>query len=152
MSSKAIIGIEEIKAILPHRPPFLFVDEVVECQPGKRVLARRELGVDEPHFKGHFPERPIMPGVLITEALAQTAGLLIALTAMDRGEEARGRMFYLAKANMKWLDPARPGEVLSLEARWQRTLGDLVAFDVRAFTASRSRDVAAGSLVLARVE
>jgi 3-hydroxymyristoyl/3-hydroxydecanoyl-(acyl carrier protein) dehydratase len=136
--------------ILPHRPPFLFVDEVVELKKDKRVLARLALRADEPHFSGHFPGRPIMPGVLITEALAQTAGLLIALSAMASGQDAKGRLFYLAKANMKWLEPAFPGEVLELEAKFLRTLGDLVAFDVRAFT--RSKDVATGTLVLARIE
>lgn len=150
MNVKTRIGRDRIMEILPHRPPFLFVDEVVELEGEKRILARRELRAEEPYFAGHFPGRPIMPGVLITEALAQTAGLLIALTAMETGQDAEGRLFYLAKANVKWLEPAFPGEILLLEARFLRILGDLYAFDARAYT--QSKEVASGSLVLARIE
>ena len=75
---------EQIEQILPHRSPFLFVDAVRELDAGKRILAELELRADEPHFEGHFPGRPIMPGVLIAEALAQTSGLLLALSAMVR--------------------------------------------------------------------
>jgi 3-hydroxyacyl-[acyl-carrier-protein] dehydratase len=143
------VGPEAIQRILPHRAPFLFVDRVRELAAGKRILAERELRDDEPHFAGHFPGRPIMPGVLIAEALAQTAGLLLALSAMERGEEPAGRMFYLARADVKWTEPAVPGETLKLEAQLLRELGPLVAFKVRAFT--RRKDVASGTLTLARV-
>lgn len=145
-----IAGRDEILALLPHRPPFLFVDRVIALEPGKRIAAERDLRPDEPHFEGHFPGRPIMPGVLITEALAQTAGLLLALSAVAGGIDARGRLFYLARADMKWTEPCRPGETLSLEAEHTRTLDRLVAFRVRAFT--RDRDVAQGNLTLARVD
>jgi 3-hydroxyacyl-[acyl-carrier-protein] dehydratase len=144
------VGIEQILRILPHRAPFLFVDEVLELDPGKRILAERELRAEEPHFAGHFPGRPIMPGVLITEALAQTSGLLLALTAIETGEDARGRLFYLARADMKWTEPAMPGETLLLESTHQKTFGALVAFKVRAFT--QRKDVASGTLTLARVD
>ena len=74
------IGVDEILKILPHRPPFLFVDQVVELEPNRRILALLELKPESAHFTGHFPEKPIMPGVLIAEALAQTAGLLHGLS------------------------------------------------------------------------
>ena len=140
---------EQIEQILPHRSPFLFVDAVRELDAGKRILAELELRADEPHFEGHFPGRPIMPGVLIAEALAQTSGLLLALSAMERGEEPAGKMFYLARADVKWTEPAEPGQTLELEAQLQRELGPLVAFKVRAYT--RRKDVASGTLTLARV-
>jgi 3-hydroxyacyl-[acyl-carrier-protein] dehydratase len=142
-------GREMIERILPHRPPFLFVDRVVGLEAGVAIEAERDLRADEPHFAGHFPGRPIMPGVLIAEALAQAAGLLLALTAMERGERVEGDLFYLARADVKWTNPVEPGETLVLEARLDRALGPLVAFRVRAHT--RRKDVAAGALTLAKV-
>ena len=150
MMNKVEVNRKEIERLLPHRAPFLFVDRVTELEEGKRILAEREIRSEEPHFAGHFPDEPIMPGVLITEALAQTSGLLLALTAMRRKEEASGRLFYLARADMKWTEPVRPGATLMLEAKHIRTMDRLVAFRVHAFT-SRD-DVASGSLTLARVK
>jgi 3-hydroxyacyl-[acyl-carrier-protein] dehydratase len=145
------VGLDEIKRILPHRSPFLFVDRVVELEENKRILALRELRPEEPHFEGHFPGEAIMPGVLITEALAQTAGLLHGLSAMKSGKApAPGQLFYLARADMKWTSPVRPGETLMLEARLVRSMGALFAFRVRAFT--RQREVAAGSLTIAEAQ
>jgi 3-hydroxyacyl-[acyl-carrier-protein] dehydratase len=147
--AKTEYGPDLIARILPHRPPFLFVDRVVAFAAGASIEAERELRADEPHFAGHFPGRPIMPGVLITEALAQTSGLLIALTAMEKGEQVEGNLFYLARADMKWTTPVGPGETLVLEAKLDRMLGSLVAFKVRAHT--RRKDVAMGALTLAKV-
>ena len=147
--SRVDVGRDTIEEILPHRSPFLFVDRVRELEAGARILGELELRPEEPHFAGHFPGRPIMPGVLIAEALAQTSGLLLALSAMERGDDPGGKMFYLARADVKWTEPAEPGQTLSLEAQLQRELGPLVAFKVRAFT--RRKDVASGTLTLARV-
>ena len=147
---KVDIVLEEILKLLPHRAPFLFVDRVVELEEGERILAERALLPDEPYFAGHFPGEPIMPGVLITEALAQTSGLLLALTALRQQQGSLNRLFYLARADMKWTEPVRPGTTLMLEAKHTRTLGPLVAFRVRAFT--KRDDVASGSLTLAEVK
>jgi len=147
--SKVDFGIEEIRGMLPHREPFLFVDRVIELVPDRKVVALRAIDPAEPHFAGHFPGRPIMPGVLITEALAQTAGLLLALSAMTRAEDPGGRLFYLARAEMKWTAPVVPGETLFLEAGLERSFGALTSFAVRAWT--RRKDVARGGLTLALV-
>ena len=144
------VSTEEITELLPHREPFIFVDRVTELEAGKRILAERELRADEPFFKGHFPGRPIMPGVLITEALAQTSGLLLALTALENRDSSMAKLFYLARADMKWTTPCVPGDTLILESKLVRNLEDLVAFRVRAYK-SRA-DVASGGLTLARVK
>jgi 3-hydroxyacyl-[acyl-carrier-protein] dehydratase len=141
------IGLSQIMEILPHRPPFLFVDRVVELEEDKRILTSRALLAEEPHFAGHFPGEPIMPGVLICEAAAQTAGLLYAFSCMAKGEDPKGRLFYLAKADMKWTSPCRPGDTLLIEANLVRAMGSLLSFQVRAYT--KRADVAKGSLTLA---
>ena len=79
---------EQIQALLPHRPPFLLVDDVVELEPGRRCVARRTLRDDDFWFAGHFPGNPVMPGVLIVEALAQTATLAVASAPVPQGESA----------------------------------------------------------------
>ena len=97
---------DEITAILPHRPPFLFVDRVAELVPFKSIVAERTLRPEEPHFTGHFPEQAIVPGVLITEALAQTSGLLLGLDRKITAEnQPAGGRFYLADTHMKFLSP-----------------------------------------------
>ena len=132
---------------MPHRPPFLFVDRVTGLVEDDRILAERHLAAEEPHFAGHFPGEPIMPGVLITEAAAQTSGLLHAFSCEARGEDPRGRLFYLARADMKWTSPCRPGDTLQIESVLQRAMGGLLSFKVRVFT--KRADVAVGSLTLA---
>ena len=107
------LGRGEIERLLPHRAPFLWVDRVVELEPGTRAVAELDIDPSWPHFAGHFPGHPVMPGVLMLEALAQTAG--IALMARPDGEAALG---FLAKVdNAKFRRQVVPGETLVLEAR-----------------------------------
>ena len=140
---------DEILEILPHRTPFLFVDQVLELDVDRRILCALSIQGDEPHFTGHFPGNPIMPGVLITEALAQTSGLLHALSSIEKGIEAHP-LFYLAKADMKWMKPCRPKTTLFMEARLQRTMGGLLSFRVLAHT--KRDDIAKGTLTIAAAE
>jgi 3-hydroxymyristoyl/3-hydroxydecanoyl-(acyl carrier protein) dehydratase len=151
MTTKPLFALEEILPLLPHRPPFLFVDRVMTLEPHKLIIAERELRPDEPQFAGHFPGRPIMPGVLITEALAQTSGLLIGLSEKmsSAAPPEKPKAYFLALANMKFTHPAVPGDVLVLRATSDRQFATLHRFNVEA-TAGRNL-IAAGSLTLALV-
>ena len=144
---KVDINLEKIEEILPHRKPFLFVDKILELDTDRRILAVLNLTGDEPQFAGHFPSNPIMPGVLITEALAQTSGLLHALSAIEKGNESMSKLFYLAKADMKWLNPVRPPNRIFLESKLQRTMGALISFRVNAYT--KRSETALGTLTIA---
>ena len=113
------LGRAEIEAILPHRDPFLLIDEVVELQPGARVVARKSVRPDEWYFQGHFPGRPIMPGVLIVEAMAQT-GAVAVLTE----EENRGRLALFAGIDdVRFKRLVQPGDVLDLTCDLERVRG-----------------------------
>ena len=87
-SLAAPFGREVIESIIPHRDPFLFLDEVTELEPGKRVVARRRVRPDEWFFRGHFPERPVMPGVIMVEALAQAGAVAVLSLEENRGKLA----------------------------------------------------------------
>ncbi len=103
---------KEVRELLPHRYPFLLVDKVIELEPGKKIVAVKNVSINEPFFQGHFPEYPIMPGVLIVEALAQAAGIAVAVL-----EENKGKLGVLAGIDgMKFKNQVMPGDVLTLEA------------------------------------
>lgn len=112
-----MIGIEEIKGILPHRYPFLLVDKVlsVDVENGS-IACLKNVTANEPHFNGHFPQEPIMPGVLIVEAMAQAAGILS--SQLKGGESVNAQtIFYLASAdNIRFKQPVVPGDQLVLKA------------------------------------
>ncbi|UCD19842.1 MAG: 3-hydroxyacyl-ACP dehydratase FabZ [candidate division WOR-3 bacterium] len=102
------MNIEEIKGILPHRPPFLFIDEVMEISE-KRILAKKYVREDEYFFKGHFPDEPIMPGVLMVEAIAQAGGVML----LRKHEKAVP--LFMAIENAKFRRIVKPGDTLILE-------------------------------------
>jgi 3-hydroxyacyl-[acyl-carrier-protein] dehydratase len=108
-----MIEINEIMKILPQASPFLLVDRILEVEPGKRIVGIKNVTYNEPFFPGHFPGRPIMPGVLIVEAMAQTAGVL-AFKSMP--EEDQGRpVYFLGIDNVRFRKPVVPGDQLRLE-------------------------------------
>ena len=110
------LDIKEIMEILPHRPPFLLVDRIVECEPGRSAKGVKCVSMNEPFFPGHFPGQPIMPGVLILEALAQT-GAVAALSL----PENRGRLAVFGGVkNCRFKKPVTPGDVLELSCEVER--------------------------------
>ena len=121
MPPSAPFGREVIEQIIPHRDPFLFLDEVLELEPGIRVVARKRVRGDEWFFPGHFPGRPIMPGVIMIEALAQ-AGAVAVLSE----EENRGRMALFAGIDdVRFKRIVEPGDELELECTLERVRGPI---------------------------
>ena len=121
-------GRDVIEQLIPHRPPFLLVDEILELEPGKRVLGRREIRADDWWFPGHFPERPVMPGVLTIEAIAQAGAV-----AMLADEAHRGKVLYFAGIDAcRFKRVVEPGDVLTLECEFVRVRGALAKGEGRA--------------------
>ncbi len=126
------VDVEQIKQLLPHRYPFLLVDRVIELEAGKRVAAIKNVTANEPFFQGHFPGHPVMPGVLIVEALAQAAGVLFQLSA-NPDDPNHSSLYYLVK-----IDKARftamvvPGDQLRLEVNIKRLVRGMGIFQARA--------------------
>ena len=106
------LDINEIQKVLPHRYPFLMVDSIVELEPLKRIVGLKNVTINEPWFAGHFPGYPIMPGVLIVEAMAQTGGVLLLRDVPDRD---RKLVLFTAIEEAKFRRPVLPGDQLRLE-------------------------------------
>ena len=113
------LNLEQIQKFLHQRYPFLLVDKVIEFEKGKRVVGIKNVSVNEPFFQGHFPERKIMPGALISEAMAQTGSMLF----FDESN-AEGPIYYLGSIKARFLHPVIPGDVLKIEAVPVKIVGD----------------------------
>ncbi len=118
----AVLDIEAILRILPHRPPFLLVDRVVEHEKGKRLVAWKSVTMGEPFFAGHFPGHPVMPGVLVLEALAQASALLVILD-LPADEVARKVTYLMGIDNARFRRMVLPGDRLELEVEVVRNKG-----------------------------
>lgn len=149
MTDGVLFDVEKITSILPHRNPFLFVDRVIKIIKDHRIVAEKDLFYDDYFFAGHFPGNPMMPGVLVSEALAQTSGLLLGLSLGKENQAVDHKMrnFFLANVNIKFFNPAKPGETLRLEARLKKKYGKFFLFEVA--TDVLKRRIAKGTLTLA---
>jgi 3-hydroxyacyl-[acyl-carrier-protein] dehydratase len=123
-------GREAIEEILPHREPFLLIDEVLELRPGEGAVARKTVRADEWYLRGHFPGRPVMPGVLIVEALAQTGAVLMS-KSLDV-DVAGKTILFISVDNCRFRQPVRPGDVIRMHVEVLRARGDVFKFRGRA--------------------
>lgn len=119
-----MFDVVEIQKMLPHRYPFLFVDRVLEIEPGKRIVGIKNVSVDEPFFQGHFPGRPIMPGVLIVEAMAQAGGVLVYKSV---GTDDN-MVYFMSVEKAKFRKPVVPGDQLRLEVEALQNRGKVWKF------------------------
>lgn len=125
-----VMDIKEIMEIIPHRQPFLLIDRIEELEPGKRAVGKKCVTYNEPFFNGHFPQEPVMPGVLIMEAMAQTTAVLLL-----NKEEMRGKVGYYAGINKaKFRKKVVPGSMLRMEVEVIRQRGPLAVAYGKAYT------------------
>ena len=126
MAVQLPLDVLAIQQLLPHRYPFLLVDRITEFTPNQRVVGIKNVTINEPFFQGHFPGHPVMPGVLVIEALAQTGGIL---TQLSHKSEANGKLFYLVKIDgAKFTRMVVPGDQLSLEVVLKRTIRNMALY------------------------
>ena len=127
-----IMQSDEIKRYLPHRYPFLLVDRVIELTPGVHIKAIKNVSINEPFFQGHFPHYAVMPGVLIIEALAQTAALL-SLKSTDQKADEKSVVYLAGIDGARFKRPVVPGDTLTMTAKILLEKRGLVKFSVQAF-------------------
>jgi UDP-3-O-[3-hydroxymyristoyl] N-acetylglucosamine deacetylase/3-hydroxyacyl-[acyl-carrier-protein] dehydratase len=107
-----VYGIEDIMKVLPHRYPFLLVDRILELEAGKRIVGLKNVTINEPFFQGHFPGHPIMPGVLIIEAMAQVGGVLLLGVVDDPDSKV---VYFMSLDNVKFRRPVKPGDQIRFD-------------------------------------
>lgn len=123
--------IADIMEAIPHRYPFLLVDKLVDIEPGERATGIKNVTINEPFFPGHFPQKPVMPGVLILEAMAQTAGVL---AVQFLGDDAKGKvMYFMGIDGAKFRRPVVPGDVLHMKVNKTRGGGAVWKFEAAAY-------------------
>jgi 3-hydroxyacyl-[acyl-carrier-protein] dehydratase len=127
MPEPLTMDVYEVLRRLPHRYPMLLVDRVLECNSGQSIRAIKNVTVNEPFFPGHFPHRPIMPGVMILEALAQAAGILAFVTAGVYPDEDRD-LYFVAIDKARFRKPVQPGDQLVLKATLERSMRGIWKF------------------------
>ena len=121
-----MLDINMIRKILPHRYPFLLVDRILEFDPGKRIVGLKNVTMNEPYFQGHFPDFPILPGVIIIEAMAQTGGLFV---FARNPEEAENKNFFFSRIDKaRFRKPVIPGDQMIIELEMLKHRGPLWKF------------------------
>ena len=122
-----VYDINDIMSMIPHRYPFLLVDKVKDVVLGEKAVGVKNVTMNEPFFPGHFPERPVMPGVLIVEAMAQTAAVLVVGTL---GEDAKGKLVYFMTVDgARFRKPVSPGDTLYIHVTKERNRGNVWKFN-----------------------
>jgi 3-hydroxyacyl-[acyl-carrier-protein] dehydratase len=135
--STSIIDVEKIKTILPHRYPFLLVDRVLEVEDGSSIKTLKNVTVNEPFFQGHFPNKSVMPGVLIIEAFAQSAALLGAL-GFDENRTTEDDLYYLVGVDKtRFRKPVGPGDQLILDVKFITVRRNIWKFEASAYVDSK---------------
>ena len=124
-------GIEKIKKLLPHRYPMLLVDRVESIVRGEKIIAIKNVTINEEFFNGHFPAKPVMPGVLIVEAMAQVSGIL-ALDTMGDDVTENALVYFLSIENAKFRKPVEPGDVLEIHSRILTNKSSICKFECEA--------------------
>jgi 3-hydroxyacyl-[acyl-carrier-protein] dehydratase len=125
-----IIEIGRIMEMIPHRYPFLMIDRIIETVPDSNATAVKNVTIDEPFFQGHFPNHPVMPGVLIIESMAQTAAVLVVHTL---GEKSEGKLVYFTSIETaRFRKPVTPGDSLRIHVQKERNRGGLWKFSGKA--------------------
>ena len=146
MNAPVAMDIEAIMHQLPHRYPFLLVDRVLECIPGKRITALKNVTFNEPYFPGHFPHRPVMPGVMLIEALAQAAGIL-AFRTVGVIPDKNTRFFFVAIDKARFRKPVEPGDQVILKVALGRAFKGIWKFQASAEVGGA--EVASAEIMLA---
>lgn len=140
-----LLDIMEIQKILPHRYPFLMIDGIEEIERVKRIVGVKNVTINEAHFQGHFPGKPIMPGVLIIEAMAQTGGLLLLLEIPDREKKL---LYFVAIDGARFRRPVVPGDQLKIEVKVVTWRGDFCKLDGKATV---NGEVAAEAILMCKM-
>jgi 3-hydroxyacyl-[acyl-carrier-protein] dehydratase len=146
MTEPIQLDINAILRQLPHRYPFLLVDRVLECKPGESIRALKNVTYNEPFFTGHFPHRPVMPGVIIIEALAQAAGILAFQTGGVIPDE-NTKFYFVGIDKARFRKPVEPGDQLILTARLERSFKGIWRFSAAAYVGTD--EVASAEMMVA---
>lgn len=139
-----MIDIKEILSLLPHKYPFLLVDKVIEIEPNIKAVGIKNVTINEPFFQGHFPNNPVMPGVLIVEAMAQVAGIL----AFKSGVSGKN-VYFMSIEKVKFRKPVMPGDQLRLEIQVTHTRGNVWKFSGSAFSGDQLKSEAEFTAMIA---